>query len=65
MVRLEMNEEEMALVRRILDSYVFDLRTEIHHTDNREFRQTLKHEDEVLRGLLQRLEGQQARTTAY
>lgn len=65
MTQLEISTEEMALLRRILDSYVTDLRSEIHHTDNRDFRQTLKHEDEVLRCLIQRMDGQQARSAAY
>jgi hypothetical protein len=65
MMRLEMNIEETDLLRRVLDSYVSNLRTEIHHTDNREYREALKHEDEVLRSLLQRLDGQQARASAY
>lgn len=56
MIRIEMTVEEADLVRRVLDVYVSNLRAEIHHTDNREYRETLKQEREILRGVLHRLE---------
>lgn len=64
MTPIEMSAEELTLVRSILDAYVSDLHTEIHHTDNREYRQRLKREDELLRELLRRMEGHQARSSA-
>lgn len=55
MVELRLSEEEAMVLRRVLDSYVSDLRMEVSNTHVLEFRERLKHEEDVLKGLMQRL----------
>lgn len=54
-MRLELDEETWRLLTRILTTYVADLRMEIAATDSPSFKTGLRHEEEVLLGLLERL----------
>ena len=53
---MELNTEERHLLKNALDHYLLELTGEISSTDNREFRQELKHEKEVLSVLMRRME---------
>jgi len=70
MVTLTLTPEEIEMLSGVLESYLGDLHTEIHHTDNREFRAQLKARQEFLHKLLAQLEttpaaeGAQATSTA-
>jgi hypothetical protein len=55
MVRLDLSEEECAVLRELLVLRGQDLKHEIHHTDSREFRSRLRHQEDVIRGVLLRL----------
>jgi hypothetical protein len=60
MAQLILTQEEAAALRRALGSYVSDLLTEIAHTDSWQFRQNLKHEETLLRKLMEQLEAELA-----
>lgn len=55
MASLELNENEVALVSEILESYYADLRMEIAGTDNKQVRDTLKEKEISIKGILDRL----------
>ena len=52
---ITLTEEEMDLLRRILDAELGDLRKEVRHTHDSEFRNHLKHKENVLRGILSKM----------
>jgi hypothetical protein len=52
MYRLDLNAEQRTTLMRALESYVSDLRMEIADTDRKDFRDPLKAEEQVLKGLL-------------
>jgi hypothetical protein len=54
-MKLEMSEEEGELIKRILDNWLSELREEVHHTHDSEFRQHLKHNEHLLRAVLEKL----------
>ena len=56
-VDLKLGNYEAELLRRVLISYVSDLRMEIADTDNYDMRQGLKSDEEVLKGIIARLGG--------
>jgi hypothetical protein len=60
MAQLILTQEEAAALRRALGSYVSDLLTESAHTDSWQFRQNLKHEETLLRKLMEQLEAELA-----
>jgi hypothetical protein len=47
---------EAALLRRILTSYLSNLRMEVHKTDDYDLRQDLKRDEAAIKGMLVRLE---------
>lgn len=51
-----LTEEESAALQKALHSYLSDLRSEIADTDNRQFRDGLKHEREVLEAVVAKLD---------
>jgi hypothetical protein len=53
---------EMAVLAEVLKEYMTDLRTEILDTDDFEYREDLKKKEELLRGILSKIE--RARVTA-
>ncbi|MGB6063512.1 MAG: hypothetical protein WBG50_01810 [Desulfomonilaceae bacterium] len=55
MVRVEFSDEEAALVREILESYVSELGAEIHKTDTFTFRSNLKHNKAIVMDLIGRM----------
>jgi hypothetical protein len=46
--------EEFAVVHELISARLTEIRREIHHTDNREFRAFLAHREDVLTDLLTR-----------
>lgn len=55
MIRIELNSEEAALLREVLDSVLSDLRMEIADTDQMDFREMLKARKAFLQRLLEQL----------
>jgi hypothetical protein len=55
MPKLELSLPEADLLHEIVQEWLFDLRTEIGHTDNLEYRERLKRQEAVLRDILDRL----------
>lgn len=56
-MRLELQPDEVQLVREVLSAYVRDLSHEIADTDNARFRATLRGRREALAAVLDRLGG--------
>jgi hypothetical protein len=56
MLQIQLSTEEAFLLHEILESYLGDLREEVHHTDSFEYREGLKHEEATLKRLLQQLQ---------
>jgi ribosome recycling factor len=54
-MRLELTPVERDELVRLVDEYFQETRVEVRHTQNREFRNQLHREEDVLRGLLERL----------
>lgn len=55
MAQLDLDEAEREALRKALESYLGELRSEIAHTDAHEVRDTLKNEERILRDVLGRL----------
>jgi hypothetical protein len=55
MVHVDLSEEECAVLRELLALRSQTIQHEIHHTDSREFRARLRHQEDVLRDLSERL----------
>lgn len=52
---LELNDREHELLREVLSRELADLGPEIHHTDDREFREELRSRRTQVRTLLERM----------
>lgn len=55
---LLINEQERAELLRVLRNSLGETRVEVHHTHTPGYRESVKHEEEVIRGLLEKLQGQ-------
>jgi hypothetical protein len=55
-MELSLGPAEVELLRRILANYLPELRTEINHTERYSLRQELKQDEEIVKGLLSRLD---------
>lgn len=55
---LLINEQERAELLRLLRNSLGETRVEVHHTHTPDYRESVKHEEEVIRGLLEKLGGQ-------
>jgi len=55
MTQLNLNETEVSTLKKTLNCYLSDLRMEIGDTDQKEFRDGLKREEEVLTRILESL----------
>ncbi len=51
MIQLELAEEDAAMLVKVLDYYVSELRMEIADTDREEMRDNLKDKEEALRSI--------------
>lgn len=56
MAQITLTQEEAAVLRGVLNSYLSDLRMEIANTDSMQFRENLKREEVFLKKLLQQLD---------
>ena len=53
---LPINDSERAQLLRVLKNSLGETRVEVHHTHTPGYRESVKHEEDVIRGLLQKLE---------
>ncbi len=58
MVRLEMSLDEARMLRKLLQSHLTELKTEIAATNIEDFEKTLRQEEGLIDNLLQHLETQ-------
>ena len=56
MLRIELNDDEVRVLREVLQEYVSDLRMEIGATDSMDFREGLKEKERFLKAIQARLE---------
>jgi hypothetical protein len=61
-VDVTLNEEESAVLQRALQTYLSELRSEISDTDDRKFKDGLKHEREVLERVAETLAATKGRS---
>jgi hypothetical protein len=54
---LLLNAQEREELLRVLKSSLGETRVEVHHTHTPGYRENVKQEEEVIRGLLQKLQG--------
>lgn len=51
----DLTEQETTVLCDVLETYLSELHTEISHTYHRDFKETLKERQELIRGILQKL----------
>ena len=56
-MELQLTAEEQELLTGILERRHRELQKEIPHTDHRDFKQTLRHNESIIESLLSRLRG--------
>jgi hypothetical protein len=54
---LKINDQERTELLRLLTSSLGETRVEVHRTHSPDYRETVKHEEEVIRHLLEKIEG--------
>jgi hypothetical protein len=52
---INLSDKEQQLLIELLEEEIPELRDEIFHTDDHDYRETLKEKEEALKGLLKRL----------
>lgn len=57
MLQLELNDQEQTALTEALQSFLSELRTEVSHTDRQAYRQQLKDQEQVIKGIVTRLGG--------
>jgi hypothetical protein len=55
MIQLNLSQEEASTLKDALTTYISELRMEIADTEQQEFRQSLKKEEEILKKILESL----------
>ena len=55
MIQLNLAQEEIQLLRSLLDTYLEDLRVEIHATDNMDYKEMLRSRKGILLKLMEAL----------
>ncbi len=63
-MNLDLNNDEVVLLHRILENYLPALRSEVYKTENYDWRESLKQDEEVLKGIIARLDAAKARAGA-
>lgn len=56
MPHVELSADEYAVLHEVLSDRLAEIRREIHHTDTREFRMLLQRREDMLAGMVARLE---------
>ena len=54
---VELNALERELIANLLEKELEDIRSELHHTQNHEYKENLKEREGLVRGLLTRFKG--------
>lgn len=62
-MELKLQPEEVDVLRRVLESYLSDLRMEIANTDRQAWREPLKHDEAIITTILARLQAQAGEQT--
>lgn len=52
---ISLTDNEITVVRDVIQNYLSELHTEIAHTDDRDFREALRRRQDLLQGILQKL----------
>ncbi len=52
---INLTDNEITVVRDVIQNYLSELHTEISHTDDRDFKAALKRRQDLLQGVLQKL----------
>ncbi len=52
---LELSDEERAILKKTVENYLSSLRAEIYRTEKHDFKVPMKREEEVLKGLIEKL----------
>ena len=60
-MNLDLSTDEMVLLHRILENYLPALREEVYKTEKFEWRESLKQDEEVLKGLIARFDAAKTR----
>ena len=60
-MNLDLSTDEMVLLHRILENYLPALREEVYKTEKFEWRESLKQDEELLKGLIARLDAAKTR----
>lgn len=55
MQMIKLNKEEYELIKHLIETSYQDLRSEIRHTDNFQFKRSLKNQEEILRNIQEKL----------
>ena len=50
-----LTDDEITVVRDVIQNYLSELHTEISHTDDRDFKAALRRRQEILQGILEKL----------
>jgi hypothetical protein len=53
---IQLADEEVEVLRSVLEEYITDLRMEVSNTDNMDFREALKRKEEILKRLAGQLQ---------
>jgi hypothetical protein len=52
---IQLAEEEVGVLRSVLEEYISELRMEVSNTDSMDFREALKRNEAILKSLVERL----------
>ena len=52
---INLTDNEITVVRDVIQNYLSELHTEISHTDDRDFKAALRRRQDLLQGILQKL----------
>jgi hypothetical protein len=52
---IQIADDEVEVLRSVLEEYISELRMEVSNTDSMDFREELKRKEEILKGLVGRL----------
>jgi hypothetical protein len=52
---IQVADDEVEVLRSVLEEYISELRMEVSNTDSMDFREELKRKEEILKGLVGRL----------
>lgn len=58
---LDLTNEELKTLQEVLENDIAGLKVEVLHTDTRQYRELLKHKEQILEKILARSEGTEVR----